>query len=259
MTKTSISDIRKLDPEEQFDAKNLIREVFFDSLQFGFSQEGANAYRDYITGLEGEYLGAFAPDLCGVLVYDPDSYILKALYVRMEMQKKGIGTELVHCLAAEAEKMHIARVETDVPSQAVNVLACIGFEPAGSSAAKNKASFTPMEYLTDTNMLGKEVTVIVDHPYGSLHPSLPDVLLPVNYGYVDLDLSSDAEFQNAYIYGPIEPVEEYKGRVIGILYRKNDNTSRWIVSNRKDYNKDAILAVLSFAEQYYDTRLEWEA
>ena len=66
-------------------------------------------------------------------------------------------------------------------------------------------------------LLGKEVLVIVDRPYGSVHPKHPNIHYSVNYGYIELMKAPDGECQDAYILGINEPLESYKGIVIAII------------------------------------------
>ena len=55
-------------------------------------------------------------------------------------------------------------------------------------------------------MIGKIVTVTVDRPLGSSHPDYPDMIYPVNYGYVAGVRAPDGEEQDAYILGIDTPV-----------------------------------------------------
>ena len=42
-------------------------------------------------------------------------------------------------------------------------------------------------------MLGKIVKVIVDRPLGSTHPDYPNLIYPVNYGYIGGIIAPDGE------------------------------------------------------------------
>ena len=50
-------------------------------------------------------------------------------------------------------------------------------------------------------MLGKTVTVTIDRPLGSRHPRHPDLLYPINYGYIAGIMGGDGEEQDAYLLG----------------------------------------------------------
>ena len=54
-------------------------------------------------------------------------------------------------------------------------------------------------------MIGDIVTVVVDRPLGSRHPEHPDLVYPVNYGFIPGILAGDGEEQDAYILGVEQP------------------------------------------------------
>ena len=81
-------------------------------------------------------------------------------------------------------------------------------------------------------LLGKEVLVIVDRPYGNVHPKHPNIHYSVNYGYIELMKAPDGEYQDAYILGINEPLESYKGIVIAIIHCSNRSSIMgWNTSN----------------------------
>ena len=47
------------------------------------------------------------------------------------------------------------------------------------------------------NVIGKQVTVVIDRPLGSRHPNHSDIVYPVNYGYIQGVLAADGEEQDA--------------------------------------------------------------
>ena len=64
-----------------------------------------------------------------------------------------------------------------------------------------------MQNVGSYKMLGKEVTVKVDRPLGSLHPKHKDILYTVNYGYIEGIISEyDNEELDAYILGVDEVI-----------------------------------------------------
>ncbi len=71
-----------------------------------------------------------------------------------------------------------------------------------------------------SSMLGTIVTIQVDHPLGSVHPKHPNIIYPVNYGYIPGTQSGDGEELDVYLLGVNEPVKEYTCRIVGIVYRK---------------------------------------
>jgi len=45
---------------------------------------------------------------------------------------------------------------------------------------------------------------------------------PINYGYIEGVMAPDGEEQYAYILGVNEPVKKFTGKIIAIVYRKDD-------------------------------------
>ena len=103
-------------------------------------------------------------------------------------------------------------------------------------------------------LLGKEVLVIVDRPYGSVHPKHPNIHYSVNYGYIELMKAPDGEYQDAYILGINEPLESYKGIVIAIIHRTNDVEDKLVVAPKgMTFTDDEILSSVNFQEQYFES------
>ena len=101
-------------------------------------------------------------------------------------------------------------------------------------------------------VLGNTVTVIVDRPLGTAHPRHPDILYPVNYGYVPGILAPDGEEQDAYILGVDRPVVSFSGRVIAIIHRWDDVEDKWVVAPEGlRFTKAEIESAVSFQEQYF--------
>jgi inorganic pyrophosphatase len=70
--------------------------------------------------------------------------------------------------------------------------------------------------------LGREVEVVVDRPLGSVHPSHDDIVYPVNYGFVPGTTGGDGEPVDVYLLGVDVPVPSGRGRVIGVVERRDD-------------------------------------
>ena len=106
------------------------------------------------------------------------------------------------------------------------------------------------------DIIGSVVKGTVDRPMGSAHPDYPDMIYPINYGYVDGIFAADGEEQDVYIFGADEPLEIYEGKVIAIYHRTNDNEDKWIVSiDGRDYSDAEILDAIHFQEQYFEGSL----
>ncbi len=105
-------------------------------------------------------------------------------------------------------------------------------------------------------MIGKEVTVLVDRPLGSYHPKHPDIVYPVNYGYIPGIMAPDGEYQDTYILGVDVPVAEFTGVVIAIIHRYNDVEDKWVVASPgHSFSKEEIAARIQFQEQYFQSEI----
>lgn len=105
--------------------------------------------------------------------------------------------------------------------------------------------------------IGKIVTVTVDRPLGSYHPLHRDMYYPINYGYVEGIIAPDGEEQDVYILGIDEPVTNFTGRVIAVVYRNDDIEEKWIVCpENRSFTVDEIRAKIQFQEQYFDSYIK---
>ncbi len=106
------------------------------------------------------------------------------------------------------------------------------------------------------DIIGKIVSGKIDRPLGSSHPRYPDMIYPINYGYVDDIYAEDGEKQDVYLLGIDIPVSEFIGRVIAVYRRIDDVEDKWIVSyNGEDLSDEQILKQIHFQEQYFRGRL----
>ena len=106
------------------------------------------------------------------------------------------------------------------------------------------------------DVIGSMVTGTIDRPIGSRHPRHPDMMYPVNYGYVDGVFADDGENQDAYVLGTDEPIESFEGKVIAVWHRLDDVEDKWVVSlDDSDYDDEEILRAIHFQEQYFEGEL----
>ena len=106
------------------------------------------------------------------------------------------------------------------------------------------------------SIIGRTVTGTVDRPIGSRHPRYPDMVYPVNYGFVDGVIAGDGDYQDAYVLGTDKPIESFAGRVIAVYHRFNDAEDKWVVSlDDSDYADEEILRAIRFQEQYFEGEL----
>ncbi|MBR5143492.1 MAG: inorganic pyrophosphatase [Clostridia bacterium] len=106
-------------------------------------------------------------------------------------------------------------------------------------------------------MLGKIVTVTIDRPKDSRHPKYPDLIYPVNYGYIEGVIGGDGEEQDAYVLGVDEPVWKFTGRVIAIIHRLNDVETKLVVAPKGVlFTKEQISEIVDFQERYFHSEIE---
>ena len=106
-------------------------------------------------------------------------------------------------------------------------------------------------------MIGKTVTVTIDRPLGSCHPTYRELRYAANYGYVAGTLAPDGEEQDAYVLGVDEPLATFTGTVIAIIRRKNDVEDKWVVAPRgATFTKEEILQQVAFQERFFEVEIE---
>lgn len=105
-------------------------------------------------------------------------------------------------------------------------------------------------------IIGTTVRGTVDRPLGSTHPRFPDMIYPVNYGFVEGVMGGDGQEQDVYVLGTDKPLKTFEGKVIAVYHRLNDVEDKWIVSlDGTDYTDEEILQAIRFQEQYYEGEL----
>ena len=105
-------------------------------------------------------------------------------------------------------------------------------------------------------MIEPIVTVIVDRPLGSCHPEHLDLIYPINYGFVKGILAADGEEQDAYIVGIYEPILEFTGRIIAMIYREDDVEDKWVVAPEGvTFTRNEIKEMTFFQEKYFNSKV----
>ncbi len=105
-------------------------------------------------------------------------------------------------------------------------------------------------------ILGRHVTVTMDRPIGTTHPKHPNIVYPINYGYVDGLLGGDGEEQDVYVLGESRPLDTFDGIVIAVVHRFDDNECKWVAcKNGGKYTADEIMAAINFQEQFYHSQI----
>lgn len=107
-----------------------------------------------------------------------------------------------------------------------------------------------------TEIIGKIISVTVDRPLGSRHPNYPDLIYPVNYGFVEGVPGGDGEEQDVYILGITEPLSRFTGRISAIIHRENDNEDKWVTApDHFSCTKEKIIELTSFQERFYQSKI----
>ena len=101
-----------------------------------------------------------------------------------------------------------------------------------------------------------KVTVTIDRPLGSVHPSHPDIVYMVNYGYVGGIIAPDGEEQDVYVLGVDQPVKTFTGRIIAVIHRNDDIEEKWVAApDGVSLTPDQIMEKVSFVEKYFDSHV----
>lgn len=104
--------------------------------------------------------------------------------------------------------------------------------------------------------LGRKVTVTVDRPLGSQHPSHEDIRYPINYGYLVGTVSGDGAPLDAYVLGVEIPVSECEGVVIGLVLRADDVEDKLVVAPPgQRFSAADIRAAVDFQERFFTSRI----
>ncbi len=248
---------QRLNEDEIHDGLNLVREVFFSSGNLNLSQKAAQSFLEFLSahGQELSWIGAYEQDLKGILAFEPKSCHISLLFVRNENQRQGIARGLFQTFLKICNEQKVQRITINAMKSSVPVYQKLGFDKAGDPFEAGGMTVQLMEYLTGGENLGRKVTVTVDRPYGSLHPHIPDLEYSCNFGYVD-DFLED-EFQDAYIYGPVEPVETFTGFVIGVIYHRDETDTKWIVASGLQFDQKDVINTIGPMEQDNDIRIQW--
>jgi inorganic pyrophosphatase len=113
-----------------------------------------------------------------------------------------------------------------------------------------------IEHPDYSGILGRQVSGTVDRPLGSAHARHPDMIYPINYGYVEGITVPDGEWQDAYILGVDEPIQEFTGKVIGVIHRLDDVEDKWVVCpENMSFSEKEITEKTDFQEKFFKTEI----
>lgn len=101
--------------------------------------------------------------------------------------------------------------------------------------------------------IGKTYHVTIDRPIGSVHPKHPDIVYPINYGYIADLMGGDNEEQDVYILDATEHLTETLVTIIAVIHRTDDVETKWVgvVDPTIHYTNERIMELIHFQEQFY--------
>ena len=101
------------------------------------------------------------------------------------------------------------------------------------------------------------IKATMDRPLGSVHPDYPDMIYPINYGFVEGVFAPDGEEQDVYVLGVSTPVLSFEGKKIAVVHRHDDVEEKWVVCPVElDFTKEEIVRQINFQEKYFDSFIE---
>lgn len=104
------------------------------------------------------------------------------------------------------------------------------------------------------SFLGNVVTIKIDRPLGSKHLK-HGFVYEVNYGFVPGTKAPDGEEVDAYLLGVKNPVDEFTGKCVAIIHRKNDDDDKLIIVPEflETITDEEILKAVNFQEKWFDS------
>ncbi len=107
------------------------------------------------------------------------------------------------------------------------------------------------------SFLGQIVEIKIDRPLGSAHPKHPDLIYPVNYGFIPGVLGGDGEELDVYLLGVDKPVSKYSAQIIAIVHRLDDEEDKLVGAPvGTHFTKTEIEKSVAFQERYFKTEVE---
>jgi len=104
--------------------------------------------------------------------------------------------------------------------------------------------------------IGDRIRVIIDRPVGSHHLEYPDLIYPINYGYVEGIFAEDGEEQDVYVLGETEKIEYFEGIIIAVIHRFDDSEEKWVAAKEgTHYTKEEIEERTRFQERFFHSEI----
>jgi len=155
------------------------------------------------------------------------------------------------CDLNEAKRRILERTKNDKDALVIDEKAFDGlakkYEPWGSADNYPVVWHNAPVY----KYIGQVVKVKIDRPKGSKHPKY-GFEYPVNYGFMPFTESGDGEELDAYVLHVDDSVDEFVGRCIGVIHRKNEDDDKLIVvPDGVDLTDEEIEKDTEFQEKWF--------
>jgi inorganic pyrophosphatase len=101
--------------------------------------------------------------------------------------------------------------------------------------------------------LGRTVDIVVDRPLGSAHPRQPDVVYPINYGYIPGTMAPDGHPIDVYVLGVDHPLKRCAAEVVAVIRRRDDVEDKIVAAMSGEWDEESIKRATDFQERYFDS------
>lgn len=107
-------------------------------------------------------------------------------------------------------------------------------------------------------LLGKTMDIVIDRPIGHTHVTKGITLnYTINYGYLPGIIGGDGEEQDIYILGVDVPLETFRGKIIAVIRRTDDNEDKLVAAPEgRAFSADEIRNATWFVEKYFDSAIQ---
>jgi inorganic pyrophosphatase len=95
---------------------------------------------------------------------------------------------------------------------------------------------TDIDTVDYKDVLGSTVSGTIDRPLESPHPRHPEMIYPINYGYVDGVYAGDGAEQDVYVFGTDMPLKKFTGKVVAVYHRLNDKHYRLLEKEMAEFH-----------------------
>ena len=112
------------------------------------------------------------------------------------------------------------------------------------------------------SLIGKTVDAVIDRPIGHTHVTKGITLhYTINYGFLPGIMGGDGEEQDVYILGVDVPLKTFRGRIIAVIRRTDDNEDKLVMAPEDMmFSEEEIRKATWFVEKYFDSTIQtiWE-